>query len=409
MSQPPDFGEHFGDEPFGDGRRPAHAGWGEWPPRGSTAGFEWPLPFSAGWTDEPPRRRSRAASTVRVTAASLVAIAFVLAGMAAGVAVTSHASFTTNQTALQLPRGPAGVRDRGIVDVDTVLGYQQSRAAGTGIVLNRNGDVLTNNHVIAGATSVQVTDVLTGHTYRAEVLGTDPSADVAVLHLFGATGLVTATFGTSKTLQVGQAVTAIGNAGGIGGLPAVSRGFVTALHQQITAGTSNGNGALTEQLSNMVQTTATLVPGDSGGPLIDAHNHVVGMDTAAGGASVNAATENFAIPIDKALAIARLIEAGHASATVHVGPTAFLGVEIDPQSSGGAMVEAVLPGTPASGTALANNDLIVSVGGTAVESGRALSSVLAGLHVGQSVRVVWTTPDGATESATVVLVSGPSA
>lgn len=395
MSQPPDF----------DDERPAPSfGWDEWPAP-DESGFPWPMP-TADW--EPPRR-SRVGSTARLTAALLVSVAFVLAGVAAGVAVTSHPPLATSQTGAQLPNGPISARDLGIVDVNTVLAYQQARAAGTGMVLTSSGDVLTNNHVVEGATSIEVTVVVTGRTYRASVLGTDPTDDVAVLHLVGATGLRTAVFGTSSTLQVGESVTALGNAGGVGGLPSVSHGYVSALDQQITAGTNNGDNPSTERLHDMVQTTASLVPGDSGGPLLDGHDRVVGMDTAAGGANLDDATQNFAIPIDRALSIARLIEAGRATSSVHVGPTPFLGVEIDPQSTGGAMVEAVLPGTPASTTSLGDNDLIISVGTASVDSGDDLSGVLEQLRVGQSVRVVWTTPDGNTRSATVVLVGGPTA
>lgn len=396
MTDPGEVGSEDRDEPAG-------FGWSEppWTQRGVGA-FDWPVP-DADFVLRPARRPR---STARVAAAALVAISLVLAGMAAGVAVTNRPLGTApNQT--RLSSGFAVARDRGIVDVNTVLGYQQARAAGTGMVLTSNGDVLTNNHVIEGATSIEVTDVVTGRTYAAVVLGTDPSADVAVLHLQGASHLHVLAFGTSSGLRVGETVTALGNAGGMGGLPEVTRGVVTALHQQITAG--NGEGGDPERLADMVETTASLVPGDSGGPLVDDRDAVVGMDTAAGGASLNGATANFAIPIDQALAIARVIETGRNLPKVHLGPTPFLGVEINSASTGGAAVQSVLPGTPASRTSLSGGDLIVALAGRSIASGNDLSSVLARLKVGESVTVTWIDGDGARQSAHVVLANGPAA
>ena len=109
--------------------------------------------------------------------------------------------------------------DRGVVDVDTNLGYQNVAAAGTGMVLSSAGEILTNNHVIRGATTIHVTVPATNRSYAATVVGYDVSADVAVLKLRGASGLQTVALGNSGTLTRGQTVTAVGNAGGAGGAP----------------------------------------------------------------------------------------------------------------------------------------------------------------------------------------------
>lgn len=370
--------------------------WSPWP-EGSTS--EW-----WRYVPEPPRRRTR---HLRTVAGTLMAVALLLAGMAAGVAVATRPTGTGGPTAQLASNGTATSRDRGVVDVNTILGFDQARAAGTGIVLTSAGEVLTNNHVVQGATSIEVIDVATGRSYVASVVGTDPTADVAVLRLADASGLATARLGSSTELRVGQAVTAVGNAGGVGGVPSESSGAVTALHQQITAGDQTGDS--TEQLSDMVETSATLQPGDSGGPLLDGSGRVVGMDTAAGGSSAQGTSENFAIPINRALSVVRLIEAGHSTSTVHVGPTPFLGVEVDPTGTSGAEVSGIVPGTPAAGTGLQQGDVITSIAGVAVTSGSDLSRVLSRFSVGQSVRVTWMTPNGLLQGATITLARGPAA
>ena len=162
------------------------------------------------------------------------------------------------------------------------------------------------------------------------------SHDVALIRLQGASGLRSATLGDSATLAIGQAVTGIGNAGGRGGTPSAAAGSIVALDQQITA--SDDLDGTSEQLSGLVETNADIQPGDSGGPLVDSAGEVIAMDTAAGSSfSFGAPTqqnEGFAIPIAAALTLARRIERGQASSGVHIGPTAFLGVEFCERRSG---------------------------------------------------------------------------
>ena len=227
--------------------------------------------------------------------------------------------------------------DPGLVDINTTLGYQQEQAAGTGIVLSSNGVILTNNHVIDGATSISVTDIGNHKTYTASVVGYDRTKDIAVLQLHNASGLQTATLGNSSNASVGEDVVGIGNAGGTGGTPSAVGGTVTALNQSITA-SDDGDGT-SEQLSGLIETNADIQPGDSGGSLVNTSGDVLGMDTAASAGTSfqyngqSSGTQGFAIPIDTALSIAKTIEAGSGSSTVHIGETAFLGVEINAQSS----------------------------------------------------------------------------
>ncbi len=331
--------------------------------------------------------------------------------------------------------------DPGLVDINTTLGYQQEQAAGTGIVLTSNGVVLTNNHVINGATSISVTDVGNQKTYTASVVGYDRSKDIAVLQLHNASGLQTATLGNSSNVSVGQDVVGVGNAGGTGGTPSAAGGTVTALNQSITA-SDQGDGS-SEQLSGLIETNANIQPGDSGGALVDTNGEVIGVNTAASAGfsfqfnGQSEGNQGFAIPIDTALSIARAIEAGNGSSTIHIGATAFLGVEINPSGSSsnngggdgfggfggffgnsgntgnsgssvsGASVAGTVTNGPAQEAGLAQGDVITSLGGQTIGSANDLTNAMLQHHPGDKVTVGWTDSNGQTHTATVQLSSGP--
>jgi S1-C subfamily serine protease len=316
----------------------------------------------------------------------------------------------------------AATVDPGLVDINSTFGYESASGAGTGIVLTSTGEILTNNHVIDGATSITVTDVGNGKTYKATVVGYDKTADIAVLQLQGASGLKTAKIGDSSKVTVGEGVVAIGNAGGTGGTPSAAGGSVVALNQQITA--SDELGGTSEQLTGLIEVNADVEAGDSGGSLVNSAGEVIGIDTAASGSngsfsfdgSSSSANQGFAIPINEALTIARQIVAGKASATVHVGSTAFLGVELatsDAYYGGasvwGAEIAGVISGGTAAQAGLAEGDVITSLGGHTVDSATTLSTLMAGYHAGTKVSLGWTDVNGAAHTATVTLGSGPAA
>lgn len=303
-------------------------------------------------------------------------------------------------------RPAASKPDTGIVDIDTALRYEGDTAAGTGMVLSGSGLVLTNNHVIRGATSISVTDSSTGKRYSATVLGYDVSADVALLRLKKASTLHTVAVGNSSSLRVGEHVTAVGNAGGVGGAPSVTTGTVTALHRSITVGDGSGGS---ERLIGMVMSTAPVEPGDSGGALLDGGGQVVGMITASSQIGFRGASNGgFAIPVNSAVSIARQIEAGRSSATVHVGPTAFLGVLTQPSSrGGGAFIAAVEPGTAAAKAGLERGDVITSFAGHAVSSAQQLTTLVTRIKPGQKVRLRWIDAFGNSHSATARPTAGP--
>ena len=189
--------------------------------------------------------------------------------------------------------GPLASTVAGLVDVDCRL--RDGSSAGTGIVLGSNGIVVTNNHVVANATSIAATDLADGRRFPAVVLGRDAGQDVAVIELIGAAGLAVAPIGDSDQVRVGDRVAAIGNAGGRGGSPTVTTGAVTALDRSILA--SNEYNQRGRRLYGMIEVSAAVPAGDSGGALL-AGSGVIGMNTASGPDS------GFAIPINTVLAVA---------------------------------------------------------------------------------------------------------
>jgi S1-C subfamily serine protease len=418
---------------------------------GAYPGGGYPVP-------EPPRRH-RGRHVLGLTATAVLAAA-VGAGAAvglssgasagAGAAATSKDVLSTTQIASRV--------DPGLVDVTSTMGYADGTAMGTGIVLTSNGEILTNNHVINGATSVSVTDIGNGKTYKATVVGYDESQDVAVLQLTGASGLTVANIGNSNTVAVGNAVVALGNAGGTGGTPSAAAGSVTALDQSITA--SDASSGTSEQLSGLIETNAGIEPGDSGGPMVNAYGQIVGMDTAAssnyqfggtggggtggggtggggyggggyggggygsggygaggaGGATGSSggapATQGYAIPIDTALSIAKEIEAGQASSVIHTGATAFIGIEIatsNEQTASGVEIAGTQSGTPAAQAGLAEGDVITAINGASVSTGTQISEALIQQHPGNKITLTWTNTEGQSQTATVTLGTGPAA
>jgi S1-C subfamily serine protease len=292
----------------------------------------------------------------------------------------------------------------GVVDITSELTYDQAEAAGTGIVLSSDGEILTNNHVVEGATSISVTVVATGAKYTATVVGTDATDDIAVLKLDNASGLSAAHLDTSADASVGDDVTGVGNAGGVGGTPSASPGTVTALDQSIT--TQAEGSAASETLHGLIETDADIQAGDSGGPLYDSSDEVIGIDTAA--AAGGSTTAGYAIPIETALTIAGQIISGQASSTVTIGYPAFLGVELD-SSADAATIAGVVDGGPAASAGLAAGDTITAVNGSTIASAQDLSSALAAFTPGQRVGIAWTDADGASQTADVTLARGPVA
>lgn len=275
------------------------------------------------------------------------------------------------------------------------------KSAGTGMIVSTSGLVLTNNHVIAGATSVAVTLDGTHTALPATIVGTIPSHDLALLRIdHPPAHLHTVTFGDSAALVPGDAVIAIGNALGLqAGSPTVTSGIVSALGRVVTA--SIPTTGQTETLDDMIQTDAAINPGNSGGPLVDSAGDVVGMNTAAAGTTsdgTQAENIGFAIPSSELIAELPVLERGGTSGA----PGAFLGVEVEDDSSAlaaqfglpvsqGAVVVSVLPGTAAAQAGLSAGDVIVAFDGHKVASAAALGAIEETLHPGDQVSLsYWT-------------------
>ncbi len=340
---------------------------------------------------EPGREPVRRFHARTVLAALIVIV--VAAAAVAGLALTR-----TQST-------PVGT---GVVIIETNLAFQGGQAAGTGMVLTSSGEVLTNNHVIRGATDIKVEVPSTGQSYTAKVVGYDVSDDVALLQASGASNLKAAPLGDSATVDAGQSVQAVGNAGGAGRLTTAS-GTVTNVDRAITVSDDQGGS---ENLSGLIETNAAVRPGDSGGPLLNAAGQVIGMDTAASASNDVAQTttnDGYAIPINNAMSIVRQIESGNGSAAVHIGGTAFLGVESTANSyeGSGAVISAVVPGSAAEAAGLSPGDLIISVGGHTIASPDDLSQIVLTQKPGASISAVYLDQDGATQTTNLTLASGP--
>jgi S1-C subfamily serine protease len=438
---------------------------------------QYPYPGQPGWPGVPgyygpppgPRRRGGLLTHLLV--------AVLAAGLAVGVTVALDQPGSSNNpaasTGAPLPGAsavpnpghtPAGAGtggeqsvvnkvEPGLVIIDTTMQYQSDAGAATGMVINPDGLVLTNNHVVEDSTKLSATLVSTGRTYTARVVGYDETGDVALIQLDGASGLRAVPVGNSAAVKTGAPVVALGNAEGQGTIIPAG-GQITGLDKTITA--SNEGGSITsETLHGMFQTNANIVAGDSGGPLVDASGQVIAMDTA--GATVSfgqqQSADGFAIPINTALAVARQIAAGHASSTVSIGYPPFIGIFVasgtatNPQTQAqqqgggnqnpfggffgggtpscytsnaninvptniapvntGTLVDGTICGTAAASVGMTGGSVITSVNGQPTPSPASLTAVMAKLHPGDRVSIAWVSPSGQNTTSQLTLAAGP--
>jgi S1-C subfamily serine protease len=346
----------------------------------------------------------------------------------------------------------------GLVIIDTTLQYDSEQAAGTGMVINSDGLVLTNNHVIEGSTSIKVTDMGNGQTYTAKVLGYDVTGDIALLQLQNASGLRTVPLGDSAAVKTGDPVVAMGNAEGQSAIVPTA-GHVTGLNQTISAGDQGGT-ITSETLRGMIETNANIVPGDSGGPLANSAGQVIGMDTAGNGEGFSAqqSAAGFAIPTNTALSVARQIAAGHATSAITIGYPPFMGVYIatgsdsNPQDqaaqqngnrtgfgfggngfgfggnggqscytsgrdvaapstiaqvNSGTLILGIICNGPAAAAGMTAGSVITSVNGQAIGSPASLTGAVSKYHPGQVISVTWVSPSGQHSTSNMTLGTGP--
>jgi S1-C subfamily serine protease len=464
--------------PYGHGAQPGEYGvYGE---HGYGPGYG---PGGYGEPPRPPRRHTLLTHLLVALLAAGVAAAAVLVGYhpsagGSGTGVSMPGNSVPQPGASGPATAPSGggvtnATERAVIDkvepglvyINTTLTYDSEAAAGTGMVINSDGLVLTNNHVIEGATKITATVASTGRSYSATVVGYDKTGDVALIKLQDASGLRTVPIGNSSSVKTGTPVVAMGNAEGQSEITPAT-GQVTGVNQTITA-SDEGGTATKETLHGMIETNADVVSGDSGGPLATTAGYVIGMDTAGNSVSVPQQTSatGFAIPINTALSVARQITAGHASSTITIGYPPFVGVFVasgsssnpqvqaqqqeqqnglgggfggfggfgnSPGSNGqgsgqscyssdagvsvpttiapvssGTLVEGAICGSPAAAAGLTPGSVITAVNGKAVGAPSQLTGTLGQFHPGNTISITWVSPSGKRTTSSVHLVAGP--
>ena len=450
-----------------------YSGYGQ-PPTGDYFGSTSPLP---PMPPRPPRRRIGLLSYLAVAlaagalgAGTVVALYHPAANSSAAVPQPSSSAIAPAplpSTAVPAPSsGGSGVSgspssvERGLVIINTTLQYSSEQAAGTGMVINADGLVLTNNHVIENATKITATVASTGQNFVAKVVGYDVTGDIALLQLQNPSGLHAVPIGDASKVKTGAAVTALGNAEGRSAI-VPAPGQVTGLNQTITA-SDQGGTVKSETLHGMIETNANIVAGDSGGPLVNSAGRVIGMDTAGNTVSgpQQQSVSGFAIPINTALSVGRQIAAGDASSTVVIGYPPFIGIYVgqgtdsNPQdqaaqqqqqnngfggfgngfgnSSGnggspscytsdanlsvpstiapvnsGTLVIGTICGSPAATAGLTAGSVVTGVNGQTVGSPQSLGDIMAKLHPGDNVSVTWVIPSGQRTTGNLTLTAGP--
>jgi len=317
-------------------------------------------------------------------------------GSSANGAGSSTNSGSTTATA-------TSAESTGLVLITTDVGWGSGEAAGSGMIIDSSGIVITNHHVVASSTSVNVTVAATNQTYTADVLGYDATTDVAVLQLEGASNLTTVTTSTVPA-SAGDTITAVGNAEGKGVLVSAT-GQVTNTGQNITVTEDDGSQA---QLTNLIEMSAAIVPGDSGGAVLNSNGDVVAMNVA--GSTDPRVTDSYAIPIASVMAVAQDVLSGTSTSTVSLDRTGGLGVEVATATrgtSGGAYIVGVIQDGPADQAGVTAGSTLTSVGGTAITSNADLSTVLATYKPGDKVTIAWTDLAGQSHTATVTLTQAP--
>ena len=354
---------------------------------------------------------------------SVVALAAALVGALVGGAIVAASTHNDNgATVKEISAGPALLN--GTTNIEAVIGkvlpaivsidakgpasdsqlqfggssgVQEDQ--GTGMIITSDGEVVTNNHVIAGATTITVTLYGSLKALPATLVDTDPTNDVALLQIDNQSNLPTVNYGNSDNVQVGDAVVAIGNALGLSaGTPTVTQGIISAKGRSVQA--SDSSGSSTENLTNMFQTDAAINPGNSGGPLVDSSGRVIGMNTAvASSADGTSQAQNigFAIPSNKIEKLLPALRSKSIGSQTNSG-TGFLGVSLETLTSQlraeynfeptqGAVVLQVQGGSPADIAGLQQGDVITMFQGKPVTSADQLAAAIQGDKPGQQVKI----------------------
>jgi putative serine protease PepD len=312
----------------------------------------------------------------------------------------SPAASTTTVTQRTPSAAVADVKTTGALTVNqiyrrtksSVVEIRTGEGEGTGFVLDGNGDIVTNQHVVAGASTVQVA-FAGGRKAKGRVVGSDASSDVAVVRVdVPASALKPLTFADSSSVQVGDAVVAIGSPYGLAGT--VTTGIVSALDRTITSPSDYS-------ITGALQTDAAINPGNSGGPLLDAAGRVIGVNAQIESSSRGNTGVGFALAGNAVRKVAEQIVAG--KPVEH----AYLGVQLGDASAGGAQIGAVRSGGPADDAGVQRGDVIVAIDGTRVATGDDAVGMIDAAAPGDALTLS-VHRDGATRTIRVALGTRPA-
>jgi putative serine protease PepD len=368
------------------------------------------MSFESHWANTPPAAPAARPRGNRVVALLLV-LAMSLGGGVIGGLIGANASSGSSNGGPLVTAAPIKPENIGktdialaaatiapsIVTIDSLSGSGES--VGTGIIVSSDGEILTNNHVVEGATSVRVRLNGTTAPIMAKVIAGDAGNDLALIKLVNASGLTAATFADSKSIAVGDPVVAVGYALALDGGPSVTAGIVSALNRTLT----DSNGAL----DGLIQTDAAISSGNSGGPLINLNGQVIGINTAVANGDSGRAANNigFAIGVAEVQRVAALLRA---DAGGEVRAQGYLGISLSDRKDGGAgaVVSEVQADSPAGKAGLKVNDIVLEINRQAISGQGALIAIVRDSAPGDVIKIK-VERDGAVKDLTATLVARP--
>ena len=404
---PPPYGPRPGAEPQGPP-------WGG-PPQGD------PPAADAAQSGAASRRRGPARRFAELLVVALIAAALTAGGLLAlqrGSSTSPAAIDTAPRTVTQpnpsVPDWAATASAVGPSVVSIQVTSRMESGQGSGVIYDAQGRVVTNNHVVAGASGGRITVVLADkRVYTAAVVGTDPATDLAVLRLENAPAdLRPIAMGDDTKLKVGDPVMAVGNPLGLSGT--VTTGIASALNRPVRTGAVGGRGG-EQVVTNAIQTSAAINPGNSGGALVNASGELVGINSSIASLAQDSSSAGnigigFAIPSNEVRNVAdQLIATGSAQhAYLGVGPVVGSSVVQDgAEQRMAAKIDTVQQGTPAADAGLRPGDAVVAVDGEAVDSGLSLTAQIRERTVGSQVTLT-VVRDGKRDEIRVTLGQRPS-
>ncbi len=363
-------------------------------------------PPAPGYGYQPPPGSHRTGG--RMAATGLLAVLLAGGGGVAGGLVVHAVDGRDAGPAAATATAPTSVKvmDRSsLADIaaavkPSVVAIRTATGEGSGVIFSADGNIVTNNHVVADARggTVQV-NFFDGKTATARIVGTDPRTDLAVVKVSGISGLTAAKFGDSAALRVGDTVLAIGSPLGLEG--SVTSGIVSALDRTISEGGDQRSQAepQTTDIAGAIQTDAAINPGNSGGALVDLNAQVIGINTAiaTSGQSEGNIGVGFAIPGNLVKAVAQSLING----TKVTHP--YLGVKVTTaDANGGATVSSVASGSPAEKAGLAGGDVITKAGDRVIHTSEDLVNAVQSSKTGDQLQLT-VVRGGATRTVTVTI------